>query len=202
MKNSPLLIIVSSPSGAGKTTLCQKLLEEFDDVRFSISHTTRKPRPNETDGEDYFFVDHEEFDRMLEDDMFIEWAHVHGNRYGTARTEIRWAATAGKDLLFDVDYQGAKQIKDQYPDAVGIFVLPPSIDELQRRLRTRGTETPESLERRFKASLDEIRNHNMFDYLLVNDTVKQAYDRLRSIVLAERIKHKRMAHVAKEMLDV
>jgi guanylate kinase len=199
---SPILMIVSSPSGAGKTTLCQKLLCEFDNLKFSTSHTTRKPRQGEVDGKDYYFVSDDEFDRMADDELFIEWAYVHGNRYGTARAEVRAAANKKKDLLFDVDFQGSQQIKDQYPDAVSVFVMPPSIAELQRRLRTRGTETPESLERRFKAALEEISNHNLFDYLIVNDDLDVAYDQVRSILIAERARHSRVSNFAKELLEV
>ncbi|MCP4601495.1 MAG: guanylate kinase [Proteobacteria bacterium] len=201
-KTSRLLLIVSSPSGAGKTTLCQKLLDEFSDLRFCISHTTRKPRSGEVDGEDYFFITEDEFDQMIEDELFIEWAHVHGNRYGTARAEVRAAATAGKDLVFDVDCQGARQIKDQYAGAIGVFILPPSIEELQRRLRTRGTESSESLERRFQAALQEIANHSFFDYIVLNDNLEIAYDHLRAILVAERMRHERVAHLTKEMFEV
>ena len=137
---------------------------------------------------------------MVEDDLFIEWAFVHGNRYGTARSEVRGAATSGVDLIFDVDFQGARQIKEQYPSAVAIFVLPPSIAELHRRLRKRGTESPESLERRFKAALEEIGNHELFDYLVVNDDLDIAYDNLRAVLLAERSRHERMAQTAEDML--
>ena len=199
---TPILLIVSSPSGAGKTTLCRELLDEFDDVRFSVSHTTRPPRADERDGVDYHFVTPEQFDRMVDDDLFIEWAHVHGNRYGTAHDEVRAAATEGVDLIFDVDYQGAQSIKSEYRKAVGVFVLPPSLEELKRRLRGRGTETPESLERRFKAALEEIKHFELFDYLLVNDDVESAYrDRLRAILLAERIRRDRTAAAATSLLD-
>ena len=203
MTNSkPILLIVSSPSGAGKTTLCRKLLAEFDDIRFSISHTTRPPRPGEVDGVDYNFVDKDTFEQMVDDELFIEWANVHGNRYGTAHAEIRAAATEGVDLIFDIDYQGARQIVEQYPEAVSIFVLPPSIDELRRRLSSRGTESPESLERRFKAALGEIAQHAQFDYLLLNDDAEIAYtDRLRAILLAERARHSRTVHQALKLLD-
>jgi guanylate kinase len=200
-KSAPLLLIVSSPSGAGKTTLCSRLLSEFNkDISFSTSHTTRPARPGEVDGKDYHFVDLETFEKMVEDDLFIEWAFVHGNRYGTARSEVRGAATAGVDLIFDVDFQGARQIKEQYPGAVAVFVLPPSIEELHRRLRKRGTETPEALERRFKAALEEIGHHELFDYFIVNDQLDKAYDQLRSVLLAERCRHSRMAGMAEEML--
>jgi guanylate kinase len=197
----PLLLIVSSPSGAGKTTLCKKLLAEFEDIRFSISHTTRTPRPNETDGRDYFFTDTASFLEMQENDQFIEWAHVHGNRYGTSQAEIRAAASSGVDLIFDVDYQGASQIKERYPEAIAIFILPPSIDELKRRLSSRGTETPESLEKRFTAALGEISHYAEFDYQLVNDDIDHAYDRLRAILISQRITTSRNDSLAKQLLS-
>jgi guanylate kinase len=201
-KLSPILLIVSSPSGAGKTTLCHKLLSESDDLRFSVSHTTRKPRTGEVAGEDYYFVSDDEFNQMVENELFIEWAYVHGNRYGTARAEIRAAANDAKDLIFDVDFQGARQIKEQYPSAVGVFVLPPSIEELQRRLRGRGTESSESLERRFKAALEEIAHHDIFDYLIVNDDLDVAFSYLKAVLMAERSRHCRVEHLAKKMLEV
>jgi guanylate kinase len=197
----PLLIIVSSPSGAGKTTLCKRLLAEFSDIRFSISHTTRVPRPNETNGQDYFFTDKDTFDKMVDEEQFVEWAHVHGNRYGTSHGEIRSAAAQGVDLLFDVDYQGARQIKNNYPDAIGIFILPPSIDELKLRLNSRGTETPASLEQRFKAALGEISHYGEFDYLLVNDNVEKAYEHLRAVLMAERIRLSRNGDSALKLLQ-
>jgi guanylate kinase len=199
--HAPLLLIVSSPSGAGKTTLCNRLLKEFGDLGFSISHTTRPPRPGEIDGKDYHFVDVETFTRMVDENKFVEWAHVHGNRYGTARSELAAAAEKRTDLIFDVDFQGARQIKGQYPSAVAVFVLPPSIEELRRRLTQRGTESPESMERRFKAALGEIGNHPLFDYLIVNDDLETAYDHLRAVLLSERSRQIRMAARAEEMLS-
>ena len=198
----PVLLIVSSPSGAGKTTLCRRLLAEFSDARFSVSHTTRTPRPNEVDGRDYHFVGAEAFEEMVRDDAFIEWARVHGNRYGTAHAEIRAAAADRCDVVFDVDYQGAAQIKRKYPEAVAVFVLPPSLEELRRRLEARGTETRESLERRFEAAIGEISHHAEFDYLLVNDDVDDAYDRLRAILLSQRIRHGRVRSAAERLLSV
>jgi guanylate kinase len=198
--HDPVLLIVSSPSGAGKTTLCRRLLGEFADVRFSVSHTTRKPRPNEIDGRDYHFVAAEAFAEMVRGDAFIEWAHVHGNRYGTAHSEIGAAAAVRCDVVFDVDYQGAAQIKRKYARAAAVFVLPPSLEELRRRLESRGTETAESLERRFEAAIVEISHHAEFDYLLVNDDVDAAYDRLRAILLAERIRHRRLRAAAERLL--
>jgi guanylate kinase len=196
-----VLLVVSSPSGAGKTTLCHKLLEEFDDVRFSVSHTTRAPRKGEVDGQDYHFVADAEFDRLVADERFIEWAQVHGNRYGTSRDEIGAAADEGSDLIFDVDYQGARQIKEQYPSAIGVFVLPPSIEELKRRLWSRGTDAEQVLQRRFEAALDEIAQHGLFDYLVVNDDVETAYrDGLRAILLAERHRRARQSVKAEQLL--
>ena len=201
-KTSPILFIVSSPSGAGKTTLCRKLLAEFSDLRFSVSHTTRKPRAKEVDGRDYYFVSDAVFDQMIEDDLFIEWAVVHGNRYGTSSAEVRAAATEGRDIIFDVDFQGAQKIKEQYEGAISVFVLPPSIGELQRRLRMRGTESEESLDKRFRAALNEIAKHGLFDFLVVNDNLETAYDTLRAILIAERARHSRVAYLAEKILDV
>jgi guanylate kinase len=198
--HDPVLLIVSSPSGAGKTTLCHRLLAEFPDARFSVSHTTRRPRLGEVDGRDYHFVEPDAFEAMIREDAFIEWAHVHGNRYGTAHAEISAAATDRCDVVFDVDFQGAAQIKGKYPEAAAVFVLPPSLEELRRRLESRGTETKESLERRFKAAIDEISHHAEFDYLLVNDDVDTAYDRLRAVLLAERIRNRRVRASAERLL--
>ena len=200
-KRTPLLLIVSSPSGAGKTTLCKRLLEEFKDVRFSISHTTRPPRSNEVDGQDYFFINNETFNKMQDDDQFIECAHVHGNSYGTSLGEIKTAAANEVDLIFDIDYQGTRQVKERYPDAIAIFIMPPSIDELKRRLSSRGTETPESLEKRFTAALGEIAHYDEFDYLLVNDNLDEAYDRLRAILISQRITTVRNNTLAKQLLS-
>lgn len=197
----PLLLIVSSPSGAGKTTLCRRLLNEFEDVRFSVSYTTRAPREGEVDGRDYHFVSDSIFDGMIDDEQFIEWAHVHGNRYGTSHGEVRAAAAEGKDLIFDIDFQGARQIKEQYPGSVGVFVLPPSIEELRRRLWSRGTDAEDALKRRFKAALDEIAQHELFDYMVVNDDVQTAYrDGLRAILIAERQRHERTVQLAEKLL--
>jgi guanylate kinase len=136
-----ILLIISSPSGAGKTTLTHRLLQEFPELRFSVSHTTRRPRPNEVDGQDYHFVDPQGFRQLIEQGSFAEWAEVHGNLYGTSLTEIDRARSDGKHgVLFDVDYQGARQIKEKFPEAAGVFILPPSMDELRRRLDSRGSD--------------------------------------------------------------
>ena len=195
-----LLLIVSSPSGAGKTTLCNRLREEFPQLRFSVSHTTRKPRPNEVDGREYHFTDKETFTRMIEDNAFAEWAHVHGNLYGTSLSEIEVARNTANGVLFDVDYQGARQIKARMPQAVGVFILPPSLAELERRLRGRGTEDEPTTLRRLQAAKGEIEHYGFFDYVIVNDEIQRAYDNLRALVFAERCKRDRHALLCEQLL--
>jgi guanylate kinase len=201
-----LLLILSSPSGAGKTTLSNRLRGEFPALRFSVSHTTRKPRPTEVDGREYHFVDRATFERMIDEGAFAEYAEVHGNLYGTSKREIAVArqahATDGSAIgvLFDVDYQGARQIKAHYPEAVGVFVLPPSLDELERRLRGRGTEDEATTRRRLAAAKGEIAHYGFFDYVVVNDDVERAYGNLRGIVLAERCRRALWARRCESLL--
>lgn len=195
-----LLLIVSSPSGAGKTTLCNRLRAEFPQLRFSVSHTTRKPRPNEVDGREYHFTDKESFARMVEQDQFAEWAHVHGNMYGTSLSEIEIARKTANGVLFDVDYQGARQIKARMPEAIGVFILPPSLAELERRLRGRGTEDEPTTLRRLQAAKGEIEHYGFFEYVIVNDDIQRAYDSLRAIVFAERCKRDRHAILCEQLL--
>lgn len=195
-----LLLIVSSPSGAGKTTLCNRLRQDHPDLRFSVSHTTRKPRPNEQDGREYHFVDHDVFQRMIDEGAFAEWAHVHGNMYGTSVAEIEAAKRDSRGLLFDIDYQGARQIKARMPEAVGVFILPPSLAELERRLRGRGTEDEPTTQRRLKAAKGEIEHYGFFDFVIVNDEMQRAYDDLRAVVLAERCRRGRHALLCERLL--
>ncbi|MCC6523088.1 MAG: guanylate kinase [Polyangiaceae bacterium] len=195
-----VMLIVSSPSGAGKTTLCNRLREEFGDIRFSVSHTTRLARPNEVDGREYHFVSDAAFERMVRERAFAEWAAVHDRRYGTSKREIEAARAEARGVLFDIDYQGARQIKAHYPDAVGGFVLPPSLEELERRLRGRGTESEEATVRRLAAAKREIAHYGLFDYVVVNDELERAYERLRSVVLAERCRRARHAQRCEELL--
>ncbi|RUM88612.1 MAG: guanylate kinase, partial [Thermovibrio sp.] len=152
-----LLIVISAPSGTGKTTLVHMLLKEFPDLEFSVSYTTRPPRPGEVDGRDYHFVDRKTFERMIEEGDFLEWAEVYGNLYGTSRTQVLKALNEGKDVILDIDTQGALQVKKNFPEAVLIFILPPSLKELERRLRNRGTDDEETIERRLKTAREEIR---------------------------------------------
>jgi len=177
-----LLLIVSSPSGAGKTTLCSRLRAELPDLRFSVSHTTRKPRPNEVNGREYHFTDAATFERMIREGAFAEWARVHGNLYGTSVAEIEAARSHARGVLFDIDYQGARQIKARMPEAVGVFILPPSLVELERRLRGRGTEDEETIRRRLEHADEELAAQKEFDTTVVNDSVERAADELLGLL--------------------
>lgn len=195
-----LLLILSSPSGAGKTTLCNRLRGEFPDLRFSVSHTTRQPRPTEVDGREYHFVDTATFERMIRAGSFAEWARVHDHLYGTSMKEIEIARATSSGVLFDIDYQGARQIRAALPCAISVFVLPPSLEELERRLRGRGTEDEETTQRRLRNAKGEIEHYGFFDYVIVNDDITRAYEQLRSIALAERCKRARRAGLCEQML--
>lgn len=196
----PLLLIVSSPSGAGKTTLTNALRERVPGLLFSVSHTTRKPRTGEVHGREYYFVDRGEFERLIKEDTFLEWAEVHGNLYGTSRAEIARAAGA-RGLIFDVDHQGARQIKSTEPTAVAVFILPPSIPALLQRLRGRGTDDEAAVQRRFATgSLEEMLHYGLFDYLLVNDVLEESIERLTGIFRAEESRRERLARFAEELI--
>jgi guanylate kinase len=195
-----LLLILSSPSGAGKTTLKTRLLGEFRDLRFSISHTTRKRRPSEVDGREYHFVDRAEFEDMVRRDAFAEWAEVHGNLYGTCLAEIEAARATHRGVVFDIDYQGARQLLAKLPNAVTVFILPPSMEELERRLRGRADEAEESIARRLRNARIEVEHYALFRYVIVNDDIERAVGQLRSIVLAERCRRQRLAPIAERLL--
>jgi guanylate kinase len=202
MAHEFLLLILSSPSGAGKTTLTRKLKGDFPELRFSVSHTTRPPRTGEKDGEDYHFVDRDRFLALVDEGAFLEWAEVHGNLYGTSTAEIeRGQETPGcRGMIFDIDYQGARQIRAKQPDVVGVFILPPSMKELERRLRGRASETEDVVQRRFDVAKREIEHYGFFDYLIVNDVLEHAFDQLRSVILGERARRWRQADLAEELL--
>jgi len=196
-----LLFIICSPSGAGKTTLTRELLRSFRPLTFSVSCTTRKPRAAEVDGRDYFFVSREDFMHRVEAGAFVEWAEVHGNLYGTSTSELDRARSEDKvGIVFDVDYQGARQIKAKLPSAVGVFILPPSMEELARRLRGRATDDESTIQRRFSKAKTEIENYRLFDYLIVNDDLEKSQARLRSIVYAEASRTTRLAMSAERLL--
>ena len=202
MKDDLLLLIISSPSGAGKTTLTRRLLSQFPNLTFSVSHTTRSPRPTEVGGKDYHFVERLRFEEMIQEGAFAEWAHVHGNLYGTHIGEIDRAHRGGKQgVVFDIDYQGARQLKATFPNAVGVFILPPSMEELRRRLTDRGADAPEVIERRFKKAKVEIEHYPFFDYVIVNNELQQADAQLCGIVYAETSRRWRVASKAEELLS-
>ena len=181
-----LLLVVSSPSGAGKTTLCNRLREEFASLEFSVSYTTRPPRPGETDGVDYHFADSAAFQEMIARDEFAEYAMVHGNMYGTSATLVNRALDEGRHLLFDIDYQGGRHLRQKFPDdVVLVFILPPSIAELEKRLRGRGTDSDEVIRRRVRVAREELRHYAEYDYLIMNDDIGRAYDALRAVYLAQ-----------------
>ena len=187
-----LMFILSSPSGAGKTTISRMLLDADDEIKLSVSVTTRPPRTGEIDGVHYYFVDDAEFDEMVAEDDFYEWAYVFGHRYGTPKGRIRKALKEGQDFLFDIDWQGTQQLfqKDQQ-DVVRVFILPPSIAELERRLRSRGTDSDEVIAARMERARAEISHWDAYDYVVVNEDVEACFDQVREILDAERMKRQR-----------
>lgn len=187
-----LMFILSSPSGAGKTTISRMLLDRDSEIQLSVSATTRPMRPGEQDGVHYHFVDQVEFDRMIANDEFYEWATVFGHSYGTPKAQIRAGLKEGRDYLFDIDWQGTQQLyqKDQQ-DVVRVFILPPSIDELRRRLTGRGTDSPEVIEARMERARAEISHWDGYDYVVVNDDVEACYAQVLEILHAERMKRAR-----------
>ena len=184
--NAPKLIVLSAPSGAGKTTLCLKLLADFPELRLSISSTTRAPRGTEVHGKDYFFLDQEKFEREIAAKGFAEWAHVHGNYYGTSEAFLQSCFNEGKSVLLDIDVQGARSLKLLHPErSVLIFIEPPSAEELERRLRTRGTESEASIEKRLANAATEMAAAPEFHHRVVNDSFERAYFQLFGIVSHE-----------------
>jgi len=187
-----LLLVISGPSGVGKTSLVKKFLEEFkNEVIFSISCTTRKPRPGEVHGKDYFFVDQKTFEKMIEKDELLEWANVHGNYYGTLKSFVYENLLKGKSVLLDIDPHGAFQIKQKIRDSVLIFILPPSWDELKKRLQKRKSESESEIQKRLRRAREEIKFCKDYDYLIVNDRLEKAYEVLKSIYIAEKRKTRR-----------
>ena len=182
------LYVVAAPSGAGKTTLVKLLLAQEHDVRLSISYTTRQPRPGEENGREYHFVDVETFRTMIANGDFMEWAEVHGNYYGTSKTWIVNQMAVGTDVLLEIDWQGAQQVRALFPEAIGVFILPPSLEELERRLTGRGTDAAEVIARRLAAAQAEMRHVGEFDYVIINDRLEQALTDLRSILQASRLR--------------
>ncbi|MEZ5627584.1 MAG: guanylate kinase [Rhodocyclaceae bacterium] len=186
---SGTLFIVTAPSGAGKTTLVKGLLERDASVHLSISYTTRMPRAGEADGREYHFVDVAKFRELRDRGEFLEWAEVHGNYYATSRVWLQAQIEAGRDMLLEIDWQGAQQVRKAFPGAVGVFVLPPSTEELERRLRGRGTDSEDVIGRRLLAARGEMRHVAEFDYVIINNELPAALDDLVAVVRAARLRY-------------
>jgi guanylate kinase len=194
------IFIISAPSGSGKSTLVSKVLQRDHGLRFSVSYTTRRPRGREKPGESYVFISRAEFEERVERGEFLEHAEVFGNYYGTHRSILEQAQQQGKDLVLDIDVQGARQLRSRIPDAVTVFILPPSRDILEQRLRTRSEDPEEVIHRRLRDAADEIRNYKQYDYILVNHRLEESVDTLASIIKAERIRRIRMEDQIKPIL--
>lgn len=188
--NKGTLFIVSAPSGAGKTTLCKKIIDNVENLRQSVSYTTRKPRKNEVNNVDYFFVSAEQFKKMVDRRDFIEWAEVHGNLYGTSKKRLDNLINSGVDVILDIDTQGAKQIKKLHSGGVFIFILAPSMKVLRERLEKRKSNSKKDMAKRLKRAVEEIKEYKKYDYVIVNDTLQVSLSKLEAIILAERLKNK------------
>ncbi|PWG02959.1 guanylate kinase [Sphingosinicella humi] len=188
LKRRGLLFVLSSPSGAGKTTIARMLLAQDEGISLSVSATTRPMREGEVEGRDYHFVTDAEFDRMVESGAFLEWAHVFGRRYGTLRNEVWKSIENGCDVLLDIDWQGTQQLKQVDPDIVRVFILPPSMKELERRLRARGTDSDEVIQSRMERAAGEISHWAEYDYVLVNEDAETCLSKVQAILDAERLK--------------
>jgi guanylate kinase len=200
------LFILSAPSGAGKTTLIQEIMQSpsllggIDSLEFSVSYTTRSPRQGEADGRDYHFVDHATFLAMIDDHRFLEWAQVHGNFYGTANDEVFPRLEQGIDVLLDIDVQGAERVMHRHPDAHGIFVMPPSYQDLEVRLKRRGLDDPQAIARRLAVARSEMSRYDRYRYVIINDDVQRASGVLAAIILEKRHRQPRMDGRVQEIL--
>ena len=196
-----MLIIVSSPSGGGKGTLIRRVLKSLPNVGYSVSFTTRPARPGETTGRDYFFISESRFRGMIERDEFVEWAHVHAHLYGTGRAQVEKELKEGHDIILEIDVQGAESVRRLVPQAVGIFILPPSFEVLRERLIARGSERPDDLNLRLMNARGEVERYSEFDYVIINDEAERAAAQLASIVYAERARRERQEQAAQEVLE-
>ncbi|MCF7889653.1 guanylate kinase [Candidatus Bipolaricaulota bacterium] len=188
-RRSGIFFVITGPSGVGKTTIMDHTLGSDGRLAYSVSHTTRDKRPDEVEGEDYYFVDREVFERFRKEDKFLEWAEIYGDYYGTSRKEIDRIKSEGRDPFLDIDVQGAEQLRaDPSVDAVFVFLAPPSLEELERRIVDRGAESPETMERRMEVAQKELSRIPEFDYLIVNKKLKRAVGDLRAVIRAERLK--------------
>jgi len=195
-----LLLIVSAPSGTGKTTICRQVLKAFPHLDFSVSYTTRPRRPGEEDGRDYHFISEEEFKTRIERGEFIEWVINYDHYYGTSGKDLEEKLSRGRDVMLDVEFRGAQAIKEHYPDGVFVFILPPDLRELRSRLGKRGFESPEVIERRFNQALDEIKSIFWYDYVIFNDRLDEAVETLKAIYRAEKSRRSRLEARIKDFL--
>lgn len=187
-----LLIVISAPSGAGKTTICKRLLGEFSDLYFSVSCTTRPPRKGEKDGRDYHFISVEEFKNRTGKGEFVEWEEIYGHFYGTLKKEIEDRTGKGHDVILDIDIKGAGNVKSIYPQGVFVFIMPPSVETLKERLKKRGSETDDVMKMRFDRVMEEIRENERYDYVIFNDILNNSVDVMRSIYIAEKNRRSRL----------
>jgi guanylate kinase len=196
-----ILMVLSGPSGVGKGTVCSALRKNTSDLVYSVSATTRAPRQGEVDGVNYFFKSKEQFLGMIAEDELLEWAEYVGNYYGTPRQFVEETLSMGKDIILEIEVQGALKVKEKFPEGVFTFLLPPSLDELQNRIETRGTESEESIRNRMSVAQSEIRLLEHYDYAIVNDEVEAACRRIQSILVAERCRQERVLHKIKKWMD-
>ena len=194
------LFVISAPSGSGKTTLTRRLLADLEGIEFSVSYTTRGKRPGEREGVDYHFVDDGEFERMLRGGEFLEWAEVHGRRYGTSEAAVDRSLAAGRDVLLDIDTQGAASVRRRRHDAVLIFILPPGLPALKERIERRGAESAEETKRRLDHAREEVRHYVEYDYIVVNDSLDEAVRNLEAIVIAHRQRRHRQDAACRRIL--
>jgi guanylate kinase len=202
MKRDGIIYIISAPSGAGKTTLCKEIIDMVPGLRHSVSYTTRQERPGEKHGCDYFFITPEEFDEMVDAGEFAEWAEVHGNRYGTALKTLDGYRSAGADVILDIDCQGARQLKERYAEGVFIFILPPSFNELRRRLDSRNSDSAEVIARRLNAASHEIKESRWYDYIIVNDVFSAAVSELKAVIVAEQCRTSRVLEAVSKRFEL
>lgn len=201
MNKSELSVVISAPSGAGKTTIIQKLLNQDNDLAFVVSTTTRKKRESEIESASYYFIEKDHFKLKISNNDFAEWACVHGNYYGTTKKEIDRIKSAGKIPLFDVDVQGACNFKRYLTDAIYIFIIPPSLEILEERLKNRQTDTEDQIKVRFAGALQEISEHQNYDYIVINDDLETAVNDIRSIIRTELLKQKRMKNIIEQIME-
>jgi len=185
-KKKGLLIVLSGPSGAGKGTICKALMKKEKNLKLSISATTRQPRSGEIEGKNYFFKSEEEFEKMIENDSFLEWAKVYDHYYGTPKDFVLKNLEEGNDVVLEIDIQGALKIKEKFPEGVFIFILPPSMEELKNRIKKRGTETEEEIIKRFKSAYEELNYVSRYNYVVINDSVEEAVEKIKAIIIAEK----------------